>query len=172
MSRNFELLQRVAKDDFFSLPEEPAPPPKKAAPAIPFKKEPPDAEITKLVQRLFTQAGKGSGPKVVSFSGIARDDRSSWICARAAEALSEQADSSICVVEGNLWAPQLHIHLSAVNSIGWAEALATRDAIRNFAMPLSRPNLWLIPGGQWKPGMHFSRESYRERFTELRETFD
>jgi len=74
MSRNFELLQRVAKDDFFNLPDEPAPPPKKAAPAIPFRKEPPDAEITKLVQRLFTQAGKGSGPKVVSFSGIARDE--------------------------------------------------------------------------------------------------
>ena len=70
MSKNFELLQRVAKDEFFNLPEEPVPPAcllKAAAPAIPFKKEPPDAEITKLVQRLFSQAGKASGPKVSFF---------------------------------------------------------------------------------------------------------
>src|ERR1700722_15175368 len=171
MSRNFELLQRVAKDDVLTLSSKPVLPSQKASPAIPFKQELPDSEITKLVQRLFSPTTNASGREVVSFSGIARDDRSSWICARAAEALSEQADSSICLVDGNLWAPQLHVHLSAVNSIGWAEALATRDSIRNFVMPLSRPNLWLIPGGQWKPGMHLSRESYRERFTELREIF-
>ena len=41
MSKNFELLQRVAKDDFFNLPGEPAPPPQKAPAAIPLKKEPP-----------------------------------------------------------------------------------------------------------------------------------
>jgi hypothetical protein len=171
MSRNFELLQRVAKDDVLHLSSKPVLVSQKASIAIPFKKEFPSSEITKLVQRLFSPATNAGGPKVVSFSGIARDDRSSWICARAAEALSEQADSSICVVDGNLWSPQLHVHLSAVNSMGWAEALSTRDSIRNFAMPLNRPNLWLIPGGQCKAGMHFSRESYRERFAELRETF-
>ena len=73
MSKNFELLQRVAKDEFFSVPEEPVPVPQKAPalvsvqkePAdleipklVPLRKEPPDPEITKLVQRLFLQAGK------------------------------------------------------------------------------------------------------------------
>jgi Mrp family chromosome partitioning ATPase len=172
MSRNFELLQRVAKDDVSSRSGKPVLLSQKTSTAIPLKKELPDSEITKLVQRLFSPTTNASGPKVVSFSGIERDDRSSWICARAAETLSEQANSSICVVDGNLWSPQLHVHLSAVNSIGWAQALATRDSIRHFAMPLSRPNLWLIPCGEWKPGMHFSRQSYGERFTELRETFD
>jgi Mrp family chromosome partitioning ATPase len=172
MSRNFELLQRLAKDDFFNLPEEPAPPPKKAAPAIPFRKEPPDAEITKLVQRLFTQAGKGSGPKVVSFSGIARDDRSSWICARAGEALAEHAEGSVCMVEANLWSPQLHAQLSASNQTGLAEALTNPGHIRNFAMPLGGKNLWLIPSGLVKPGFRPSTERYRERFAELREAFD
>jgi protein-tyrosine kinase len=172
MSRNFELLQRVAKDQFFNLPEEPAPPPKKAAPAIPFKKEPPDAEITKLVQRLFSQAGKGSGPKIVSFSGIARDDRSSWICARAGEALAEQAEGSVCMVEANLWSPQLHVQLSASNQTGLAEALTTPGHIRNFAVPLSGKNLWLIPSGFVKAGFHPPMERYRERFAELREAFE
>src|ERR1700685_3340893 len=118
MSKNFELLQRVAKNEYFSVPEEPVPVPPKAPalvsvkkePAdleipklVPLKKEPPDPEITNLGQRLFLQAGKDSGPKVVSFSGIARDDRSSWICARAGEILAEQADTSVCMVEANFW---------------------------------------------------------------------
>jgi hypothetical protein len=77
MSKNFELLQRLEKDDFFDRAAQSAPPPPKPRAAIPLKKEPRDPEITKLVQRLFSQAGKGGGPKVVSFSGIARDDRSS-----------------------------------------------------------------------------------------------
>jgi receptor protein-tyrosine kinase len=173
MSKNFELLMRVSKDDFFNLPEEPAPPPKKpAAPAIPFKKEPPDAEIAKLVQRLFSQAGKGGGPKVVSFSGIARDDRSGWICARAGEALAEHAEGSVCMVEANLWSPQLHVQLNASNQKGLAEALTSCGHIRDFAVPLSGKKLWLIPSGFVKPGFSASMERYRERFAELREAFD
>lgn len=173
MSKNFELLMRVAKDDFFNLPEEPLPPPKKAAaPAIPFKKEPPDAEITKLVQRLFSQTGNGRGPRAVSFSGIARDDRSSWICARAGEALAEHAEGSVCMVDANLWSPQLHVQWNASNQKGLAEALTTLGHIRDFAMPLSGKKLWLIPSGFVKPGFSPSMERYRERFTELREAFD
>ena len=187
MSKNFELLQRVAKDEFFSVPDEPVPVPPKAPalvsvqkePAdleipklVPLRKEPPDPEITKLVQRLFLQAGKGSGPKVVAFSGIAREDRSSWICARAGEILAEQADTSVCMVEANFWSPKLHIHSSAANRIGFAEALTTKGPIRNFAVQLGGQNLWLIPSGLAKPGFYPSIERYRDRFAELRGSFD
>jgi Mrp family chromosome partitioning ATPase len=172
MSKNFELLQRLEKDDFFDRAAQSAPPPPKSRAAIPLKKEPRDPEITKLVQRLFSQAGKGGGPKVVSFSGIARDDRSSWICARAGEALAERADGSVCIVEANLWSPQLHLHVSSNNHNGLAEALASKDSVRSFAMPVCRGNLWLIPSGLVKPGFYPSMERYRERFAELREAFD
>ncbi len=172
MSKNFELLQRVAKNEFFNVPDEPASPPVKGPTAVPFKKDPPDPEITKLVQRLFSQAGKGSGPKVVSFSGITREDRSSWICARAGEALAEQAHTSVCIVDANLWSPQLNVHLAAANHIGLAEALTTKGPIRSFAMPFCGENLCLIPSGLVKPGFHPSMERYRERFAELREAFD
>src|SRR6266852_9073118 len=134
MSKNFELLHRVERDDFFSLPVERAAHPQKAPTAIPLKSEPPDSEIAKLVQRLFSPAGKGGGPKVVSFSGIARDDRSSWICARAGENLADQADTSVCIVEANLRSPRLHVHLAAANKIGLAEALTTKGPIRNFGI--------------------------------------
>ena len=171
MSKNFELLQRVSKNDFFSVPEEPAPAPHAPLSAVPFKKDPPDTEITKLVQRLFSQGGPASGPKVVSFSGITRDDRSSWICAKAGEALAEQADTSVCVVETNFWSPQLHVHLGAANHTGFAEALTQDGPIRNFAVALGGKNLWAIPSGLVKPGFHYSQERYRERFVELREAF-
>jgi Mrp family chromosome partitioning ATPase len=170
MSKNFELLQRVEKGVFFNLPVEPAPRPQKAHTAIPLKREPPDTEIAKLVQRLFLPDGKG--PKVVSFSGIARDDRSSWICARAGEILAEQAGTPVCIVEANLWSPQLHVHLAAANKIGLADALTTKGPIRNFGIPLYGEKLWLIPSGLVKPGFYPSVECYRERFAELREEFD
>jgi len=172
MSKNFELLRRVGKNEFFNVPDEPAPPPQKTPAAISLKKEPPESEITKLVQRLFSQAGKGRGPKVVSFSGITRDDRSSWICARAGEALAEHADASICIVDANLLSPQLHVHTTTTNQIGLAESLTLKGPIRNFGRPLSRENLWQISAGLVKPGCYASMQCYRERFTELREAFD
>jgi Mrp family chromosome partitioning ATPase len=172
MSKNFELLQRAAKDDFFNFLGDSTPLARKSPFAIPSKKQLPDTEITKLVQRLFSQTPKGSGPKVVSFSGIARDDRSSWICARAGEALAEQAVSSVCIVEANLRSPQLHLHFAAANRIGLVEALTTKGPIRNFAMPLRRVNLWLISSGMVQPGIYASMERYWERFAELREAFD
>jgi Mrp family chromosome partitioning ATPase len=171
MSKNFELLQRVRENDFFKLPVEPVPAPQKAHAAIPLRKTP-DTEIAKLVQRLFSQYGKGSGPRVVSFSGIARDDRSSWICARAGEILAEHADTSVCLLETNFWSPQLHVQLAAANQIGLAEALTTTGPIRNFGKPIYGENLWLIPSGSLKPGFHPSLERYRERLAELREEFD
>ncbi len=172
MSKNFELLQRAAKDNVFNFSGEPAPASRKAPRAIPFRKDPPDNEIAKLVQRLFSPAGQGSGAKVVSFSGIAREDRSSWICARAGEILAAQAAPSVCMIDANLWSPQLHVHLASANPIGLAEALTTNGPIRNFAMPLRETNLWLIPSGLVQPGASPSRERYRERFAELRDTFD
>jgi Mrp family chromosome partitioning ATPase len=172
MSKNFELLQRVAKDQFFSVPDEPVPPAQEAPEGAFLQQNPPDTEITKLVQRLFTQPSKGSGPKVVSFSGITRDDRSSWICARAGEALAARVGTSVCIVDTDLTSPQLHIHLSVENRVGLADALNTDDPIRSFAMPLYDDNFWLISAGLAKPGPRSPVERYRRRFTELREEFD
>lgn len=171
MSKNFELLQRVAKSDYFCLPGDPAQLSQKPACPIPFRKDPTDAEIAKLVQRLFSPSDGDSSPKAVSFSGIARDDRSSWICAWAGEALAEQTDACVCIVDANLWSPQSHIHSAGANSIGLAEALASRAPIRKFARPLRPMNLWLMPAGLAKPGLYFPMKRCRERFNELREEF-
>jgi succinoglycan biosynthesis transport protein ExoP len=172
MSRNFELLQRVARDDVFRPAERLAAVPRKSPLVAPLHKESPHAEIAKLVQRLFSPAGSVDAPKLVSFSGISRDDRSGWICARAAEALAERADASVCVVDANPWSPQLHLHFAAANSYGLTDALAENGPVRNFAVPLGRPNHWLIPAGSVRSGAGYSLERCRERFAELRESFE
>jgi Mrp family chromosome partitioning ATPase len=172
MSKNFELLQRVAKDVYFSVPEATADLPKKPTSTILPKKDRPEPEIMKLVQRLFLPAGMGSGLKAVSFSGFSREDRSSWICARAAVALADQSESMVCAVEANFSFPQLHTHLGIENQAGLADALMMQGPIREFATPLPGRNLWFIPAGHAKPGSYPSAERYRERFNELRAAFD
>lgn len=173
MSKNFELLQQIGKDDWFNLPGPPAPDPQEMPPVLPPRKElPPDTEITKLVQRLFSQASMGNGPKVVSFSGIARDERSSWICACAGEALAVQTNNSVCVVDANFSSPQLHTHFRANNSTGLADALTTKGSIRHFVTPLSSGNLWLMPSGSAKGDLFTQVERCRARFAELREEFN
>lgn len=176
MSKNFELLQRVAKDVYFSVPDVAPEPARKpsvagASPRL-WKRELPEPGIMKLAQRLFTPADKGSSLRVVSFAGIGRGDRSGWICARAGEALAEQSEASICVVETNFAWPQLHVHFGAENQVGFAQALAAKNPIQEFAVPIPGRNLSLIAAGVIKPDFYPSIQSYRERLDELREVFD
>lgn len=181
MSKNFELLEQLGSADWFNMPGlAAAPTPQKAPPAyIPpapialgLRRESPNAEITKLVQRLFSKTTLDHGPRVVSFSGVSRDDRSSWICARAGEALAAHVGASVCIVDANLWSPQLHGHANATNQIGLADALTNEGPIRSFAKPFSGGNLWLISAGQPHRGLQVPVERYRARFNELRADFE
>lgn len=170
MSRNFELLERVAKEESLT----PSGMPAILRPPIPFPalKGLAKEEITKLVQRLFFHGGHTGAPKVVSFSGIARDDRSGWICARAAEYLASQADTSVCLVDANLRSPRLHNHYDIGNRTGLTNALTTDGPIRGFATQLSIKNLWLMPSGSAKRGSDANVGRSRARFAELRQEFD
>ena len=168
MSKNFEILQRSAETELF-IPAGlttplPVPPPA-------FAKTRADDEIASLVQRLFLHAGQDEGPRVVSFSGIARDKRSSWICAHAGRALAAQTNDSVCIVDANLWSPQLHVHFSTGNSNGLADALTGEGAIRGFASPLSIGDLWLMPSGRVNSDPSWQVDHCRARFAELREEF-
>ena len=170
MSRNFELLQQAAKEELLTPAGMPVPL-RQAMPSPALTRELANEEITKLVQRLFFRGGQPGGPRVVSFSGIARDNRSSWICACAGESLASQADTSVCVVDANFWSPQLHTHFAAGNRTGLADALANEGPIRSFATSVSTGNLWLMPSGSMK-GALYAHERWRARFAELRKEFN
>jgi Mrp family chromosome partitioning ATPase len=169
MSRNFELLERTAKEELLT----PGSMPEILRPPIPFPalKGPAKEEITKLVQRLFFHGGGTDAPKIVSFSGVAREDRSSWICARAAEYLASQSDTSVCLVDANFSSPRLHNHYDTGNRAGLAAALTTEGPIKTFATQLPIKNLWLVPTGAAKPGLDANVSRCRARFAELREEF-
>lgn len=171
MSRNFELLQQAAKEEVLTPVGIPVPFPRSALSATPTR-ELASEEITKLVQRLFLHGNQACGHRVVSFSGIARDDRSSWICACAGESLVSQADTSVCVVDANFWSPQMHAHFGTDNRTGLANALTSEGPLRNFAIPLSREGLWLMPSGSTKGTPYTHVERLRGRFAELRREFN
>jgi succinoglycan biosynthesis transport protein ExoP len=172
MSRNFELLQRAAKEEMLTSSTVALPQREVARSQANVSAKPANEEIMKLVQRLFFRGGQPCGPKVVSFSGIARDERSSWICARAAESLGSQTDASICVVDANFWSPQLHADFAVSNDDGLAAALTTSGPIRSFTTPLLTDNMWLLSAGSNCGNAYTHVERLRVRFAELRDEFN
>lgn len=171
MSKNFELLHRAAEEELF-IPGGLPTPVSLSAPSRSFAAEPVNTEIAKLVQQLFFHGGRAGGPRIVSFCGISRGDRSSWICARAAEAVASQGDASVCVVDADFQSPQLHTHFGIGNRAGLADALSNEGPIRNFAIPVSGRSLWVIAAGAIKGGLCTQVERSRARFAELREEFN
>ncbi len=169
MSRNFELLERIAKEEWLGSRGVAAPP----QPPIPFPalKGPARDEITKLVQRLFLQDSYADLPRAVSFAGMVREDRSSWICAHAAEYLASQVDGSVCLVDANLASPTLQSQYDLTNRAGLAAALVNDGSIRAFTSQLAIKNLWVLPAGNPKPGFEMNVSRCRARFAELREEF-
>ena len=185
MSRNFELLQNLGKEqDIFQaelLDAPSAPLPVAAAMPLPDIKVMPlvlpmDAaqkdEMAKLVQRLFLVPG-ADAPRVVVVSGTESGSGCSWVCARMAEMLASQVSASVCVVDANLGAPGLHTQFQTENTHGLTDALHDPDSIRRFARPVGRDNLWLITSGSDSAGRPalISSDRMRMRMAELRQEF-
>jgi len=152
MSRNFELLQNLGKDqlvvDTVAAPElevaEPLPVPV-MEPQL--KLEPMEHEqITKLVQRVFLLPGSES-PRLVVFTASESGNGCSWICARVAETLAAQVTTNVYLVDANLRNPGLHRQFASDNQEGLVDALRRGDSARSYVRQLSRPNLWLLSAG-------------------------
>lgn len=186
MSRNFELLQKIGKEqDFFSQAEAPVAaaleqpdivpeemPREPAAPTLQMSAAELE-EITKLVQRVFVLPGP-EAPRSVVFAGTEPGNGSSWMCARAAELLSTQVRGSVCIVDANLRDPGQHEVFGIPNHHGLSDALKYTEPIGHFISNLSRPNLYLMSSGSstenWQALV--SSERMRFRMTELRNSFD
>lgn len=182
MSRNFELLQRIGREQALYTTSP-------AAEPEPFPEQPvvfsgPVAsplaisageleEFTKLVQRLFIMPGNDS-PRSVVFAATERGNGCSWVCARVADVLASQVSGSVCLVDGNLRRPGLHAQFSAENHYGLSDALLRPDPVRSFARTVGRQNLWMVSCGSSTEEAQslLSTDRMRLRMSELRAEFD
>jgi len=179
MSRNFELLQRVGKEQSLfqaGAGVEAAPKVSRPAPTTEprLKMEGKELEeVTKLVQRVFLLPGS-EAPRTVVFAAPESGNGCTWISARAAELLASQVAGSVCLVDANLRNPGLHNHFAVENHRGLADALRQTGSVREFIQPLLSSNLSLISCGSSPEASQtlVSSERMRLLITELRSEFD
>jgi capsular exopolysaccharide synthesis family protein len=180
MSRNFELLQKLGKEqDIFSTDTEPIALPEPVE-FRPMEVSPPELEtqpaqkdeLTKLVQRLFLATGADTS-RIVVVASIEAGSGSSWISARMAEILASQIAASVCVVDANLAAPGLHQQFQVENHHGLSDALRDSGPVRRFVRRV-RQNLWLLScGAESSEGQTLvGSDRMQRRIVELRQEFD
>jgi len=150
MSKNFELLQQIGKEQ--EIFRASAPNREVLEERIPLAPLPVAAEsagieeVTALVQRVFLLSGN-EAPHTVVFAGTEPGNGCSWMCARAGEALASQVSGSVCLVDANLRTPRLHEQFGVANHYGLSDALLQSEPINAFVAQLSRPNLAMVSCG-------------------------
>src|SRR5437868_9358502 len=191
MSRNFELLQKLGKDQellrpgLVEIPPQSAeasattqgvPPTVPAALAAPGVVQPVkqgQEEIVNLVQQLFLSAG-ADAPRSVVFTSTESGAGCTWVCGETAEMFASRIAGTVCVLDANLRRPALAQHFGVANGPGLSDALVQMDPIRAFARPLALPNLSLITAGNSTEAAQalLTSDRMRLRIAELRSEFD
>ncbi len=87
-------------------------------------------ECLQLVQRLFLLHAEP--PHCVVFAGVEHGNGCSWICAQAAELLSENTPGTVCLVEANLRSPSLTQIFGVANHRGLTDCSAQRAVRLGF----------------------------------------
>jgi capsular exopolysaccharide synthesis family protein len=173
VSRTFEMLQRLEKDQ--ELAVSPSPSPVTLVPHVngnhPGRVRVGEEEVLKLVQNVFRSSSSDS-PRAVVFSGVGHGDGATWISGGAATTLAAQTTATVCVVDANLRTPSLHTYFGIENRVGLTDALAQPGSIRNFAQQLDGSNLWALTCGSHPSAAVLNSEALQARIAELRTEFD
>lgn len=175
MSRNFDLMQEMERDQAFNSN-------RVSEPAFPILGESRNRDAhrqsasdstLRLVQRIFLQRTEGP-PHLVVFAGIDHGNGCSQIAASVAETLAGNASGAVCLVEANFRSPSLPAMLGTTNYHGLTDALLEEDPIRSFIKPVCNDSLWLLSSGPLaadSPNL-LTSERMKARFAELRKEFD
>lgn len=132
-----------------------------------------DDEVLKLVQRVFLFPSERKAPGVVAFCGANRGVGCSWVCARAAQSLVEQAAGSVCLVDANVRNPALHREFEMKRTPGFVDFIESSRPVSDFARRIHGGNLWLVTAGSGENnGNRFlNTQRLRARFSDLRAQF-
>lgn len=171
MSKNFELLQRVQKDQESVTRARNSGGGYLAAQPDGFTNQ----EALRLVQRVFLVPGPDA-PRVVVFSAVGPGDGCTTVCARVAETLAEEVSQSgtSCIIDADLRGPSLHRHFGLDNNKGLAEAVTQTGPVRDFMQPVDGGRLWVMTAGAGASNVHslLTSEALSTRVAELRSEFD
>ena len=177
MSKNFELLQKLGKEQELvdsssgngSAPIAPSP---IAASSAPLEVKEGLEEINSFVQQVFLSAGTAA-PRSLFFTSTEPGTGCTWVCSHTAEVLAGRIAGTVCLVDANLRDPSLHQQFGVENQAGLAQALLNPDPIRKFVRALT-PNLFLISAGSDRESAQslLASDRMRLRLTELRAEFD
>jgi capsular exopolysaccharide synthesis family protein len=179
MSKNFELLQKLGKEqDLLNTPASgnghaSLNPDGASAAVSPQPVKPGLEEVSSFVQQVFLASG-GNVPRTVVFTSTEPGTGCSWVAAHTAEVLAGRIAGSVCVVDANLRAPGLHPQFGLENGPGLAEALQHPDPIRGLLRATSLPNLFVITAGHSSDDLLplLASDRMRMRINELRAEFD
>ena len=179
MSKNFELLQKLGKEQDLLIPTVSGnghgtlPPASVDASAASPVMKPGLEEIHSFVQQVFLVAG-GAVPRAVVFTSTEPGTGCSWVTAHTAQVLAGRTAGSVCVVDANLRAPGLDQQFAIENGNGLAEALQQPDPIRGLLRATPLPNLFVITAGQAREESQtlVASDRMRIRLHELRSEFD
>jgi succinoglycan biosynthesis transport protein ExoP len=190
MSRNFELLQKLGKEQEIlhpvptevptasvAAPARLASSPTAAAPAAvavaPALDRTGLEEADGIVQQLFLLPAENP-PRTVVFVSTEPGAGCTWVCSHVADVLATRIAGTVCLVDANLRDPGLHQVFGVENYRGLSEALLQPDPIRGFARPLGMPNLWMISAGSSRDAAQtfLVSDRMRLRLNELRAEFD
>ncbi len=182
MSKNFELLQKLGKEqDLLNSPASgnghsvltPGGEAAVASPASPAAVKPGLEEINSFVQQVFLLAG-GNVPRTIVFTSTEPGTGCSWVVAHTAEVLAGRIAGSVCVVDANLRDPGLHPQFGMENGPGLAEALQQLDPVRTLVRASALPNLFVMTAGSALEASQplIVSDRMRMRVNELRSEFD
>jgi protein-tyrosine kinase len=174
MSKNFELMQQISKDQGSRSSHTFAPDLAGLASNVNDNREPAAPEDAQLlVQRIFLGQTE-QPPHMVVFAGVDHGDGCSHICASVAETLARNGNGAVCLVEANFRSPALPALFGTTNHHGLTDALVGREPIRSFAKPVHRDNLWLLSCGSLSSYAQnvLNVEGLKTRFAELKCEFD
>jgi receptor protein-tyrosine kinase len=171
MSRNFELMQEMEKEEAFRskvLIE----PPGEGRKRGDRRQMTADGTLG-LVQRIFPRQAQDL-PRMVVFAGIDHGCGCSQIAASVAETLAMNAPRGVCLVDANFRSPGLPAMLGSENFHGLTNALLEEGPIWSFVKPALNERMWFLSSGPIEadsPNL-FTSARMGSRSAELRKEFD
>ncbi|MGO9338923.1 MAG: CpsD/CapB family tyrosine-protein kinase [Terracidiphilus sp.] len=175
MSKHFELMQQIERDQLSHSESRPAPfvPSLSREGTNNGQMRWANDEALRLVQQVFLLQSK-EPPQVVAFAGIDHGNGCSQICASVAEILAKNARRPVCLVEANFRSPALPDLFGTTNHYGLTDAILQKGPIGPFAKLVNDENLWLLSSGSLAEDSPNLLASGRlsERVSELRQEFE